>query len=179
MTKAQLYDEAVAKIGTITSLKLIHICVDYAAWMETILAEMRTLFTVRNRFFHCNPIPLEKVLDLIEFPDLPQAVVLQNLHTLTILKTNPKSSESGGRKDLGSDARSKDAGRIQPKEVLTPALDSTPPLSTEPTLLVPSPLAPSLGQVNPLSGLNLPPHPNLQEAARRVVEFMTRPTAFT
>ena len=40
VTKAQLYDEVVAKTGTITSLKLIHICVDYSAKMETILAEI-------------------------------------------------------------------------------------------------------------------------------------------
>ena len=44
VTKAQLYDEAVAKTGGITSLKLIHMCVDYSARMETILAEMQTFF---------------------------------------------------------------------------------------------------------------------------------------
>ena len=42
--KARIYDEAVAKIGSVTALKLIHICVDYSAKMETILAEMRALF---------------------------------------------------------------------------------------------------------------------------------------
>ena len=45
VTKAQLYDEAMTKIRTITSLKLIHICVDYSAKMDTILAEMQSVFT--------------------------------------------------------------------------------------------------------------------------------------
>ena len=135
MTTARLYDEAVAKIGSITTLKLIHICVDYAARMETILAEMQTLFTTRNRFFPGSPIPMEKVLDLIEFLDLPLGDVLQNLHTPKILGTNPESLESGGRKDPRSDAMSKDAERTQSEEVLILASDSTPP--------VPSPLAPS------------------------------------
>ena len=48
VTDARLYDEAMAQTGTITSLKLICICVDYSAKMETILAEMWSLFTVRN-----------------------------------------------------------------------------------------------------------------------------------
>ena len=44
--KARIYDKAVAKIGGITALKLIHICVDYSTTMETILAEMEVLFVV-------------------------------------------------------------------------------------------------------------------------------------
>ena len=71
VTKARIYDEAVAKIENVTALKLIHICVDYSAKMETILAEMRALFGARNRFFWGSPIPFEKVSDLLEFPDLP------------------------------------------------------------------------------------------------------------
>ena len=63
--KARLYDEAMAKTGTITSLKLIHIYVDYSAKMETILAETWSLFTTQNRFFRSSPIPLEKVPDLV------------------------------------------------------------------------------------------------------------------
>ena len=77
--KARIYDEVVAKIGGVTALKLIHICVDYSTKMETILAEMRVLFDNRNRFFRGSPIPLEKVLDLADFLDLSPADLLQNL----------------------------------------------------------------------------------------------------
>ena len=71
--KARIYDEVVAKIGGVTTLKLIHICVDYSTRMETILAKMRILFDNRNCFFRGSPIPLEKLLDLTDFPDLPSA----------------------------------------------------------------------------------------------------------
>ena len=71
VTKAWIYDEAVAKTGSITALKLIHICVDYFAKMETILAKMRALFDAKNRFFRGSPILPEKVPNLSEFPDLP------------------------------------------------------------------------------------------------------------
>ena len=178
VTKDRLYDEAVAKTSSIIALKLIHICVDYAARMETILAEMQTLFTARNRFFCNSPIVLKKVHDLTEFLDLPPRDVLQNLHTPTTLRTNPELTKSRGRKDPGSNARSKDAGRIQLEEVPTLALDSTPPLPTKPTPHIPSTPAPSPGQVNPLPDLNLPPYPDLQEVARQVAELMTCPTAF-
>ena len=77
--KARLYDKAIAKIRGVTALKLIHICVDYSSRMETILAEMRALFAARNCFFHGSLVPLQKVLDLVEFPDLPPTEVLQNL----------------------------------------------------------------------------------------------------
>ena len=77
--KARIYDEAVAKIGGVTALNLIHICVDYSTRMETILAEMRVLFDNRNRFFRGSPIPLEKVPNLTDFPDLPPTKLLQNL----------------------------------------------------------------------------------------------------
>ena len=77
--KARLYNKAIAKTRGVITLKLIHICVDYSARMETILAEMRALFAARNRFFRGRPVPLEKVLDLTEFLDLPQTEVLQNL----------------------------------------------------------------------------------------------------
>ena len=74
--KAWIYDEAVAKTGGVTALKLIHICVDYFAKMETILVEMRVLFDTWNRFFRGSPVPLEKVPDLSEFTDLPPTEVL-------------------------------------------------------------------------------------------------------
>ena len=79
MVKARIYDEAVAKTRGVTTLKLIHICVDYSVKMETILAKMRVIFDNRNRFFRDSPVPLEKVPDLTEFPDLPPMEVLQNL----------------------------------------------------------------------------------------------------
>ena len=42
-------DEAVAKIGSVTALKLIHICVDYCAKMETIL---NTIFVKMRKNAH-------------------------------------------------------------------------------------------------------------------------------
>ena len=111
MIKARIYNEAVAKIGGVTALKLIHICVDYSTRMETILAEMRILFDSRNRFFQGSPIPLEKFLDLMDFPDLPPADLLQNLQTPTTLKTTGDLAESGGRPAPGSDARTSKAER--------------------------------------------------------------------
>ena len=76
VTKARIYDEAVAKIGNVTALKLIHICVDYSTKMETILVEMRAFFDAQNGFFRGSPVPLEKVLDLSEFLDLLPTEVL-------------------------------------------------------------------------------------------------------
>ena len=86
--KARINDEAVAKIGGVTALKLIYICVDYSTKMETILAEMRVLFDNWNRFFRGSSVPLEKVPDLMDFPDLPPMELLQNLQTSTTLRTN-------------------------------------------------------------------------------------------
>ena len=84
VTKARIYDEAVAKIGNVTALKLIHICEDYSAKMETILSEMRALFDAQNCFFRGSPNPLEKVPDLTEFPDLPPTEVLLWEYEITI-----------------------------------------------------------------------------------------------
>ena len=133
--KARIYDEAVAKIGGVTALKLIHICVDYSTKMETILAKMRILFDSRNRFFRGSPIPLEKFPDLTDFPDLPPADLLQNLQTPTTLRTTRDSTESGGRPAPGSDARTSEAERPhqespapaqQPESTPIPELASTP-----------------------------------------------------
>ena len=165
VTKARLYDEAVAKIGGITILKLIHIYVDYSARMETILAEMRTLFTARNCFFRGSPIPLDKVPDLTEFLDLLLADVLLNLHTLTILRTNLELAGSAKQNDPRSDARSKDAGRTELEEVPTLGTDSIPPLLTEPDPPIPSPPAPFAGPINPQPSPSLP-IPPLTESAR-------------
>ena len=111
--KARIYDEVVAKIGGVTALKLIHICVDYSTRMETILAEMRVLFNSRNRFFRGSPIPLEKVPDLADFSDLPPADLLQNLQTPTTLKTTRDLAESGGRPAPGSNSKMSEAERSQ------------------------------------------------------------------
>ena len=121
MIKARIYDEAVAKIGGVTALKLIHICVDYSTRMETILAEMRILFDSRNRFFRGSPIPLEKFPDLTDFLDLPPVDLLQNLQTPTTLRTIRDSAESGGRPAPGLDARTSKANRPQ-QESPAPAL---------------------------------------------------------
>ena len=151
--KARIYDEAVAKVGGVTALKLIHICVDYSTRMETILAEMRVLFDNRNRFFRGSPIPLEKLPDLTDFPDLPPTDLLQNLQTPTTLMTTRDSAESKGRPAPGSDARTSEAERPQqespaptqrpestpvPKPVPTPAPGSTSAPVPEP---VPTPEA--------------------------------------
>ena len=130
--KARIYDEAVAKIKGITALKLIHICIDYSTWMETILAEMRVLFDNRNRFFRGSTVPLEKVPDLTDFPDLPPTELLQNLQTSTTLRTTQDSAESGGRPAPGSDAKTSEADRPQ-QEAPTLVPGPAPVLVLEPT----------------------------------------------
>ena len=132
--KARIYDEAIAKTRGVTALKLIHIFVDYSTRMETILAEMRVLFDNRNRFFRGSPIPLEKLPNLMDFPDLPPADLLQNLQTSTMLRTTRDSVESGGRPAPGSDARTSEAEQPQQKAPTpTQQLKSAPvpePVST-------------------------------------------------
>ena len=134
VVKARIYNETVAKIGGPTALKLIHICVDYSVKMETILAEMRILFDNRNRFFRGSSIPLEKVPDLTEFPDLPPMEVLQNLQMPTTLRTNQESAESGERPALGSDARTFAADKRQQEvPIPIPGPTSTPVPELAPT----------------------------------------------
>ena len=181
--KARLYDEAIAKTGGVTTLELIQICVDYSTRIETILAEMRALFATQNCFFCGSSVPLEKVPNLVEFPDLPPTEVLQNLQTPTTLRTNQESMESGERHDPGSDARTKEVGRTQPEDELTPALvpttvSETLPLPTDPALAIPSPLIPSPGLVNPEPSTSLP-FPPLLEIARMYVECVRRQAALT
>ena len=125
-----------AKTKSVTALKLIHICVDYSAKMETILAEMWALFVARNCFFRGSPVSLEKVPDLTEFPDLPPTEVLQNLQTPTTLKTNQESTESRERKTPESDARTNEAGKTQLEEV--PTLASIPTIVPETPVSVPT-----------------------------------------
>ena len=147
--KAWIYDEAVAKVGGITALKLIHICVDYSTRMETILAEMRVLFDNRNSFFRGSPIPSEKLPDLTDFPDLSPADLLQNLQTPITLRTTRDLAESGGRPAPGSDARTSKAERPQqespaptqrPESTPVPELVPTPaPGSTSAPVLEPMP----------------------------------------
>ena len=129
VTKARVYDEAVAKTGGVTALKLIHICVDYSARMETILAEMRILFDNGNRFFRGSPIPLEKIPDLMDFPDLPPADLLHNLQTPTTLRTTRDSAESGGRPTPGSDAKTSEAERPQQESPAPTQQPETAPVS--------------------------------------------------
>ena len=161
VTKARIYDKAVAKTGNVTALKFIHIFVDYSTKMETILAEMKALFDAWNRFFQGSPVPLEKVPDLSKFPDLPATEVLQNLQMPTTLRTNQESAESRERQALGSDARTAEVGRAQ-QEVPTPApaptptletpasvpmdVSDTPPLPSDPASAIPSPSTVSLHQ---------------------------------
>ena len=168
MIKARIYDEAVAKIGGVTTLKLIHICVDYSTRMETILAEMRILFDSRNRFFQDSPIPLEKFPDLTDFPNLPPADLLQNLQTPTTLRTTRDSAESGGRPAPGSDARTSEAERPQqespapaqqPEPIPIPEPASTPALGTT-SAPVPEPVPTSAAQDSvPMDTTETPPLP--------------------
>ena len=106
--KARLYDEAIAKTGGVTALKMIHIYVDYSTRMETILAEMRILFDNRNRLFWGSSISLEKVPDLTDYPDLPPPELLQILQMPTTLRTTRNSMEVPG-----SDARTSEADQLQ------------------------------------------------------------------
>ena len=181
MIKARLYNEVVAKTRGITSLKLIHIYMDYSARMETILVEMRALFATWNCFFRDSPMSLEKVPDLTEFPDLSPTEVLHNLQTPTTLRTNQESSESRERQDPRSDAKTKEAGRTKLEEVPTPpsvpttASDVTPPLLMNPAPIIPSLPAPSPGSVNFQPGSSR----SLSENARISAEFVMRQVAFT
>ena len=166
--KARIYDEVVAKIGGITALKLIHICVDNSTRMETILAEMRVLFDSRNSFFRGSPIPLEKFPDLTDFPDLPPADLLQNLQTPTTLRTTRDSAESEGRPAPGSDARTSEAERPQ-QESPAPAQqpESTPipeptstPTSGSTSAPVPEPMpTPAAQDPVPMDTTETPPLP--------------------
>ena len=201
MIKARIYDKAVAKIGGVTALKLIHICVDYSIRMETILAEMRVLFDNRNCFFRGSPVPLEKVPDLMDFPDLPSTKLLQNLQTPTTLRTNQDSAESGGRPALGLDARMSEADRPQqgapapvPGPTSTPVLkpaptpevqdpilmdtSETPPLPADPAPAVPSPptTSPTPTNLRPKVFAHVPP---LLETVRKYMESVRMQVAFT
>ena len=192
VTKARVYNEAMAKTGNVTALKLIHICVDYSTKMETILAEMRALFDARNHFFRGSPVPLKKVPDLSEFPNLPPMEVLQNLQTPTILRTNQESAETGERQAPGFDAKTAEVGRAQ-LEVPTPApipaptpetpasvlMDDskTPPLPADPAPTIPSPSAASPAPANPgaKTSLVVPP---LSETTKVYMESVRRQAAF-
>ena len=193
--KARIYDEAVAKIGGVTALKLIHICEDYSIKMETILAEMRVIFDNWNRFFWGSPVPLEKVPDLTEFPDLPPTKVLQNLQTPTTLRTNQVSAESGERPVPGSDARTSKAERPQQEAPtlvleLAPTLEAQdpismdtsemPPLPVDPAPVVPSPPTTSPTPANPRPKIPFSvPVPPLSETVREYMESVRRQAAFT
>ena len=108
---------------------------------------MRILIDNQNCFFRGSPIPLEKLLDLTDFLDLPSANLLQNLQTPTTLRTTQNWVESGERPAPGSDARTSQAERPQqespaptvrpesapvPEPVSTPAPGLTSELVPEP-----------------------------------------------
>ena len=193
VTKARIYDEAVAKTGSVTALKLIHICVDHSAKMETILVEMRALFAAQNYFFWGSPVPLEKVPDLTEFPDLLPTEVLQNLQKSSTLRTNQESMESGERQASGSDAKTNEAERTKSKEAPTPAsvpttvpetpisilimVSKTSPLPADAAPAIPSPPAPFSIPVNPEPSISLPILP-LSETIRMYVESVRRQAVF-
>ena len=106
---------------------------------------MRALFTTRNCFFRGSPVPLEKVPDLAEFPDLLPTEVLQNLQIPTTLRTNQELMESKERQDLGPDARTKEVGKIQLDEVPMPLsvptmVSETPPFFIDQAPAISSPL---------------------------------------
>ena len=119
-------------------------------------------------FFQGSPIPLEKFPDLMEFPDLPPADLLQNLQTPTTLRMARDSVESGGKPAPGSDARTSEAEQPQqkspapaqqpeptpvPEPVSTPTLGST---SAPVPKLVPIPTAQDLV---PIDTTETPPLP--------------------
>ena len=168
MIKAWIYDEAVAKIGGVIALKLIHICMDYSTRMETILAEMRVLFDSWNRFFRGNPIALEKFPDLTDFSDLPPANLLQNLQMPTTLRTTRDSAEFGGRPAPESDAKTSEAERPQ-EESPTPALrpesaripePASTPASRSTSAPVPEPMpTPTAQDPVPMDTTESPPLP--------------------
>ena len=81
--------------------------------------ELQTRLLKRNCFFRGSAVPLEKVLDLSEFPDLPPTKVLQNIQTPTTLGTNQELVKSEERQALGSDARTNEVERAQSEEVPT------------------------------------------------------------
>ena len=161
--KARIYDEAVAKTGGITALKLIHICVDYSTRTELILAEMRVLFDSRNRFFRGSPILLEKIPDLTDFPDLPPADLLQNLQTPTTLRTTRESAESGGRPAPGSDARMSETERPQQESPAPAQRPETAPVTPAPGVTsapLPEPVpTPEAQDPVPMDTTDTPPRP--------------------
>ena len=197
MIKARIYDEAVAKTGGVIAFKLIHICVDYSTKMKTILAEMRVFFDNRNRFFRGNPVPLKKVPDLTEFPNVPPTEVLQNLQTPTTLRTNPELTESIIQRKIGPQVGCQDIRAKRPRQKApTPVPESaptpemqdpipmdtfeTPPLSTDLAPVVPSPPITSPTPANPRPKSSFPaPIPPLSETTREYMESVRRQAAFT
>ena len=85
VTKAQVFDETVAKFLPLTGAKVLHIVVDYAIKMETLLVEMRKLMTKLKPATLLQQAPF----DLSEFPEILVAKNFQGLLTPTkTTKTN-------------------------------------------------------------------------------------------
>ena len=87
MTKARIFDETVAKGLLVTGSKVISIVVDYSAKMEVLLLGMRQLMIG----LHPPPLPTGSI-DLADFPELPNAKILQGLSTPTKGPANPVTS---------------------------------------------------------------------------------------
>ena len=95
VTKARIFDETVAKGLPVTMSKVISIIVDYSAKMDALLLGMRQLMIG----LHPPPLPTRSI-DLVDFPELSAAEILQGLSTPTkgsvnqitspILPTNPE-----------------------------------------------------------------------------------------
>ena len=78
VTKARIFDETVAKGLLVTGSKVISIVVDYSAKMEKLLLGLRKLMVK----LHPPPLPTGS-FDLVDFPELLAAEILQGLSTPT------------------------------------------------------------------------------------------------
>ena len=92
-TNTGLFDKVVVKLGPLTKAKVNHIVMDYTMNMKKLLEEMRILMNGFNMVLTQQPIPLEAIPDIFEFPKKPVAKILQGLSIPTkITGTNPGSS---------------------------------------------------------------------------------------
>ena len=70
MTKAQIYDETVAKTLPVTEAKVINIVVDYNSKMDMLLIDMQKLMAD----LHPAALPPGPI-DLLDFPEIPAAEI--------------------------------------------------------------------------------------------------------
>ena len=147
MTKAQIFNETVAKGLPMTGSKVISIVVDYSAKMEVLLLGMRQLMIG----LHPPPLPTGSI-DLVDFPNLPTVEIVQGLSTPTKGPANPVISLIPPI-DLESDTRTRPTDDLP----LPDQPFSNPPLppGTAPSDTPPLPPAPAKVQ----SSAPLPPLP--------------------